>query len=145
MPRCEERGLSIFDSKKVQLINISFFLSSPPTIIYGMKRNFPRVAAGQCPPDTGTALLYRRQDRGTPAALIREQFSRRFTDTAHPPYFQLLGMAGRGGRAGPRSPHSAVASDADVPTACLRTLLPTPLCRFSSTCPSSCSTLRQPG
>lgn len=49
----EERGLNIFNSKDVKLINIPFFLTSPLTIIYGMKKkNHTRVAAGQCPPST---------------------------------------------------------------------------------------------
>ena len=69
MSRWEERGLNVFDdSKDVKLINITFFLTSPSTIIYGMKKNRTRVAAGQCPPDTGTVLRYKRQD-GTISAM----------------------------------------------------------------------------
>lgn len=34
----EERGLNIFNIKDIKLINIPFFLTSPLTVIYGMKK-----------------------------------------------------------------------------------------------------------
>lgn len=80
-PSLGGEGLNIFDSKDVKLINIPFFLTSPPTIIYGMKKKSYEV--GQCPPATGTVLLHKRQDGGTSAMPAVQLVLQCFTDTTH--------------------------------------------------------------